>query len=164
MSLVGKKARNHPQQRTNPKIDDRALPQEEFDKLHERFEFTVDAAASRHNAKLPAYWNEFEDALTVACDWSGNRVYCNVPYSNIRPWVDRAHLSTGFSLLLLPANRCEQAWWQDLIEPHRDGRGSGRITTEFWRGRTRFIAHDDDQIRPNSRPPFGLVSVIFGEL
>ena len=154
MSLVGFKARNHPQQRANPKVDDRATPPEVFDPLHARFAFTVDACASAHNAKLPRYWTPDDDGL--AQPWAGERVWCNPPYSDIEPWVVKA-CSVGnltpLVVMLLPANRTEQGWWQRWIEPVRD-RGE-RLTVEFLPGRLRFIAHDDDRIRPNARPPYG---------
>ena len=61
--------------------------------------------------------------------------------------------------MLLPANRTEQGWWQDHVECCRDkGRG---LTTEFIRGRTRFIAAGDTGIKPNARPPFGCVLLIW---
>lgn len=63
-------------------------------------------------------------------------------------------------VLLLPANRTEQRWWQDGIEPFRD-RPHGPLRTEFIRGRTRFIAAGDTEIKPNARPPFGCVLCIW---
>lgn len=159
MSLVKFKARNHPQQKQNPKVDDRETDPVVFHGLHERFQFTVDAAASEHNTKLPRFWSVEDDGL--AQSWSGERVWCNPPYSNIRPWVEKASLlEADLAVLLLPANRTEQGWWQDLVEPSRDLPGGPRV--EFLRGRMRFIAHDDTEIRPNSRPPFGVCLVIWG--
>jgi phage N-6-adenine-methyltransferase len=152
--LVGFKARNHPQQVASPYVDDRELPDEEFAKLHARFDFTLDAAASAHNAKLPHYLSAEADGLAVA--WTGERVYCNPPYSSIRPWVAKAWAEARAPLvvMLLPANRTEQAWWQDLIEPYRDRVGQP-LTTEFLRGRLRFLKPAADAIKPNERPPFG---------
>jgi hypothetical protein len=62
VSLVGFKARNHPQQKANPKVDDRAITPEDFAPLHERFNFTIDAAASKENARLERYWTVEDDA------------------------------------------------------------------------------------------------------
>lgn len=45
-------------------------PQELFDKLHEEFHFTLDAAASDHNHKLPRYYTESTDGLRQ--DWGGS--------------------------------------------------------------------------------------------
>ena len=161
MSLVGRAARNHPQQKVNPKVDDRQTAPEVFDPLHERFGFTVDAAASPHNAKLPRYWTMADDGLAQL--WVGERVWYNPPYSSIEPWVRKAwEPGPELVVMLVPANRTEQVWWQDWVEPHRDGRRPGSaLTVEFLRGRIRFIAHDDTEIRPNVRPPFGCCLLIW---
>lgn len=150
-------ARTHPQQGPNEKVDDRQTLPETFAEFQERFEFTVDSAASDHNAQLPRYWTREQDGLTQ--DWSGERVWCNPPYSNIRPWVEKAaKREAEITVMLLPANRTEQAWWQDIIEPMRH---EGKCRVEFLRGRMRFIAARDTKIRPNQRPPFGVCLVIF---
>jgi phage N-6-adenine-methyltransferase len=163
MSLVGFHARNHRQQvgkrGPNPAVDDRATRFEDFYPLHERFEFTIDVAASAHNTKLPRFYTAEEDGL--AQDWSGERVWCNPPYSNIEPWVEKAH-GGGAELvvMLLPANRTEQGWWQRHVEPYRR---AGSLTVEFLAGRLRFLKPGQDEIKPNERPPFGCCLVIFGD-
>lgn len=97
MSLVGFHARNHRQQvekaGSRPEVDDRALPPGDFAPLQARFAFTVDAAASEDNAKLPRFWTKATDGLSQ--DWRGERVYCNPPYSSIEPWVEKAHTGGG---------------------------------------------------------------------
>lgn len=172
MSFV---ARTHPQQGPNEKVDDRETTPEVFAELDRRFgPFTLDVAASAHNAKCDRFYSIENDGL--ARWWTGT-VWCNPPYSNIRPWVEKAwHEWNGPRptvssmywpydypvkriVMLLPANRTEQAWWQDLIEP---GRRDGSIEAEFIRGRMRFIAAGDDEIKPNARPPFGVCLVIWG--
>jgi phage N-6-adenine-methyltransferase len=167
VSLVGFKARNHPQQKSNPKVDDRETSPEVFGPLHERFRFTIDVAASAKNAKLPRYWTLEDHSLTRS--WSGERVWCNPPYSNIRPWIEKAwhewswrETSPDLIVMLLPANRTEQAWWQDRVEPLLRNRHD-KFHVEFLRGRLRFIAHDADEIKPNERPPFGCCLLIWGE-
>lgn len=165
MSLVGFKAQNHPQQKAKDAVDDRAIRMEDFEPLHRRFRFTIDAAAAPHNARLERYWTIEDDALSQS--WAGERVWCNPPYSDIGAWVKKAWhewAENGDELaelvvMLLPANRTEQAWWQDHIEPYRL---DGTIGVEFMRGRMRFD-------RPNAvigpkgdRPPFGCCLVIWG--
>lgn len=163
MSVVGFHARNHPQQvgkrGPNPAVDDRAITPSDFAPLHERFHFTIDAAASPQNARLPRYWTEEIDALT--CTWRGERVWCNPPYSNIEPWVQKANGAWQAKLvvMLLPANRTEQGWWQRWVEP---GRRAGTLDVEFLAGRMRFLNPGDDEIKPNARPPFGCCLVIWG--
>lgn len=129
MSLVGYHPQNHPQQTryagSKRHVDDRALPQDLWQLLiQNRYALTIDAAAAAHNAKLPRYWTEEDNALEQS--WAGERIYCNPPYSAIGPWVRKAWSETEAEIIvmLLPANRTEQTWWQEEIEPRRDRVGS----------------------------------------
>jgi phage N-6-adenine-methyltransferase len=168
MSFV---SRNHPQQ-TKVRgaldlVDDRATAPEVFGPLNQRFGFSIDVAASTENTKLPRYYDRFDDGL--AQTWAGESVWCNPPYSDIRSWIEKAHSEWDWSsprrkgaeliVMLLPANRTEQGWWQDLIEPYRL---TSQIRVEFLRGRMRFIKPGADSIGPNERPPFGVCLVIWG--
>lgn len=169
MSLVGYKAKNHPQQMgkrgARPEIDERAITPEDFAPLHERFRFTVDACATERNARLPRYWTAKDDALHQT--WAEERVWCNPPHSNVRPWIEKAWGAGGkeLAVLLVPANRTEQAWWQELVEPYRDGRAlpGCNIRVEFLSGRMRFLAPHADSIKPNERPPYGCCLLIWGD-
>ncbi len=165
MSLVGFKAKNHPQ---TPAVggvkddtDDRRTLPEVFDPLHAEHGFTLDAAASDINAKLPRYFTKERDGLRQP--WTGEVVWCNPPYSDIGTWVAKAFQEVAEGcrkvVLLLPANRCEQRWWQKFIEPVRD-RGLG-VSTKFLPGRPRF-GFPESRPRPvkGDRPPFGLVVVV----
>ena len=162
MSLVGFKAKNHQQQvltrgpRTD--IDDRATTLDVFEPLHRRFAFTIDVAAAAHNTKLDRYYTVDDDGL--AQDWAGERVWCNPPYSNIEPWCAKAWESRAeLVVMLLPANRTEQGWWQRHIEPRRDRPGGPRV--EFLPGRIRFLKPGQERIAANERPPFGCCLVIW---
>jgi phage N-6-adenine-methyltransferase len=162
MSLVGFKAKNHPQQAVRDEVDDRGTDPAFFAELNERFGFTVDVAAAPHNAKCERYYTRVEDGL--AQPWTGERVWCNPPYSAalLRAFVEKAwseHQTAELIVMLVPANRCEQPWWQDLVEPHRD-RGDG-FHVEFLRGRLRFIKPGASSIEPNERPPFGCALLVW---
>lgn len=165
MSLVGFKAKNHPQQATRDDVDDRRTPRAFFDALHAERRFTVDAAASDANALLPRYWTRATDGL--AQSWEAERVWCNPPYSDIAAWVDKAWTAMDDEgaesvTMLLPGNRCELPWWQHYVEPYRDGRCPGaavRLCTRFLGpGRLRF-AWPAERVTPKKgdRPPFGCV-------
>lgn len=162
MSLVNFKAQNHRQQigrrGARPEVDERQTSPEVFDPLNERFWFTIDVAALPRNAKCKRFWTPDDDAL--AQSWAGERVWCNPPYSEIEPWVEKAHAEVDAELIvmLLPANRTEQGWWQRQIEQQRR---AGAIDVEFLPGRLRFIAFDAHEIKPNERPPFGCCLVIW---
>jgi len=166
VSLVGFKAQNHPQQHrlrgASDDVDDRATDPKFFAEWDQRFgPFTLDVAASRHNAKVERFFTRRDDGLQQR--WAGERVWCNPPYSDIYPWVEKAwieHPSTRGIVMLLPANRTEQRWWQELIEPHRDSFG-GVLRVEFLPGRLRFLRRGQTVIGPNERPPFGCCLVIW---
>ena len=161
MALVGFKAKNHPQQKANPLVDDRALPMSEFEKLNAEFRFTIDAAASAENAKLPRFYSIENCGLKAS--WAGERVYCNPPYSNIAPWVQKAAFDepdAELIVMVLPANRTEQMWWQKYIEPFRDRSGAW-LHTRFLSGRMRFLKPGQSEVGPNERPPFGIVLCIW---
>jgi phage N-6-adenine-methyltransferase len=152
-------ARNHPQQvgRRGPAadVDDRGTHPSLFDPLHAQFHFTLDVAAAPHNAKCERYYTREQNGL--ALPWAGEMVWCNPPYSAIGPWVEKAWSEApdvrGI-VMLLPANRTEQVWWQDGVEPFRDRPGSA-LRVEFLRGRHRFIQPGRTDVGPNERPPFG---------
>jgi phage N-6-adenine-methyltransferase len=148
-------------------VDDRGTPPELFDPLHERFRFTVDVAAATHNAKCERYYTLEDDGL--AQSWKGERVWCNPPYSaaslaafTAKAWAEWRLHHPHVIVMLVPANRPEQAWWQDHVEPHRDRPGSP-LTVEFLRDRRRFIRHDlgHTTVIPNERPPFGVCLLIW---
>jgi phage N-6-adenine-methyltransferase len=168
MSLVGFKITNHPQQvgkrGASDSVDERITPDHIFKPLTEEFKFDLDAAANARNSKTYEFYSKdspFGDGLSRK--WGG-RVWCNPPYSDIRPWVEKAWAeyrsgSCDIIAMLLPANRCEQGWWQDLIEPFRDGRGP--LETRFYRGRFNFGLPDNPEGKFHSSPPFGCVLVIW---
>lgn len=171
MSFV---AKNHPQQvaarGADDDTDDRRTPAEVFEPLHAEHGFTLDAAASEANAKCARYFTRFTDGL--AQSWAGETVWLNCPYSNIYAWLLKALSEVAWGrcpkvVLLLPANRPEQSWWHDLLEPIRD-RGLG-VSTRYLRGRTRFEG-PNGALKPKKsasprshgggiRPPFGCVVV-----
>ena len=70
------------------------------------------------------------------------------------------HSVIWVTVLLLPNNRGEQAFWQDLIEPYRDRVGS-ILTTRNLRRRRPFISRVDGQPVVGKSPPFGLVLCVW---
>jgi len=163
MSFV---SRNHPQQVAvrGPldDVDDRRTPP---DLLAECMElagvdaFDLDAAASVDNHVAPHWYDANHSGLEQ--HW-WHDVWVNPPYSDIRPWVEHATRQASRCdtiAMLLPANRMEQAWWQDLIEP---GRRDGTLEVFFLRGRRRFDRPGWTAPAKGDRPPFGLVLVVWG--
>jgi len=163
VSLISFRAQNHRQQVGKrgalDKVDDRRTPRELFGPLHDEFRFTLDAAASADNALAPAFFDLEADGLRSR--WSG-RVWCNPPYSDCGAWVRKASYEAQWCelvVMLLPANRTEQAWWQDWIEPRRR---DGSLEVRFLRGRLRFDTPPGTYSDPRgNRPPFGCCLVIW---
>ena len=164
--LVGYKADNHPQQVRSrgamDEVDDRATHPDDFTIWDaELGPFTLDVAAAEHNAKCTRYFTRDDDGLLQS--WAGEKVWCNPPYSGLGQWLEKAWAEwpeTHGIVMLLPANRCEQNWWQEWVEPFRD-KPDGRLTTRFLPGRLRFIKPGATEIKPNERPPFGCVLLIW---
>ena len=88
---------------------DWSTPQELFDALDKRFQFTLDVCASDKNAKVKRYYGR-----------------------EIGPWVKKAHREAEHGALvvgLLPA-RPETRWWQEHV--------NGKADLRFIAGRLRF--------------------------
>lgn len=167
MSLVRFQAKNHRQQvlargGADEAVDDRATTPEDFAKFNTTLgPFTIDVAASARNTKCERYFTYQDDGLRQS--WAGERVWCNPPYSRIGHWVEKAwreHEAADGIAMLLPANRTEQGWWQQMVEPYRDCiadtyRDKSPLAVTFLPGRMRFIAPGSDRVGPNERPPFG---------
>lgn len=143
----------------NDSVDDRETPDDLFAALHDQYDFTVDVAAAPHNFKCARYFTRAVDGLSQS--WAGERVWCNPPFSDIAPWIRKAWAEFeggGTSVvMLLPANRTDQVWWHELVEPYRDRAGSP-LTTRFLKGRPRFM--DAARSLPG-RPPFGCVVLVW---
>jgi phage N-6-adenine-methyltransferase len=166
--------------------DIRESPRVLFDSLDRLHRFTLDACATHENALCESYfteqgrwdtWAGAEDPRQVlSCDglqgpWDQERVWCNPPYSNIAAWVNKAWFSQATLVyMLIPSTRCEQPWWQEMIEPYRDGRGAPVgdlfLTTSFLPGRWHFTIDGGQPILnpktgKRSSPKFGLVGLLF---
>lgn len=182
-------AKNHPNQQkkrgADDDVDDRETPAGVFDPLHAEFRFTLDVAAARHNTKCPRFYakgpeetiftrqqaqfwqrNMAEQGALgfdgIAMPWAADEViWCNPPFSDIQPWVEKAHGSACTVVMLLPANRTEQPWWQNYIEPFRDG-PFGIPRTRFLGGRKSFLYQGEVIGNSTSKaPPFGVVVIVW---
>jgi phage N-6-adenine-methyltransferase len=168
MALTGFQAQNHPQQTSRrwpddvDGVDDRATHPLNFAEFDEEFgPFTVDVAAAAHNTKCERFYDRQANGL--AQSWAGEVVWCNPPYSDIGPWIRKAwaeHVDAARIVMLLPANRTEQTWWQLMVEPFRD-RAHSPLTVRFLPGRMRFLKPGQTAVGPNQRPPFGCVLLVW---
>lgn len=168
MSLVNYRAENHPQQvgarGAQDAVDDRGTAPEHFAAFDAEFgPFTLDVAAAFHNRKCEDYYSLEEDGLRLP--WHGV-VWCNPPYSGLGAWVEKAWAEWNARrvrriVMLLPANRTEQTWWQRHVEPYRDQPDSP-LTVRFLSGRMRFIRPTAVIGPKGDRPPFGCCLLVWG--
>ncbi len=159
-------SRNHPQQVAArgalDDTDDRRTPGDllaECMDLANVEKFDLDVASNGENAVAPNWYSLQISGLDLDRPWYG-RVWCNPPYSDLRPWIVKALAERPryiVAVMLLPANRTEQGWWQDLVEP---ARRAGDLDVYFLRGRRRFDRPGWTAPAKGDRPPFGLVVVV----
>jgi site-specific DNA-methyltransferase (adenine-specific) len=91
-----------------------ATPQEFYDGLNKRYNFTLDPCATAQNTKCPKFFTEQDDGLSQ--DWSGNTVYVNPPYSNVKAWVNKALIESrkpDTTVVMLVAARTDTKFFHD---------------------------------------------------
>lgn len=106
-------------------------PRAFFDQLNLEFGFTLDAAASPHNALVGTYFTAEDNGL--AQDWGLHTVWCNPPYGRgIYAWMRKARdaAQQGATVVMLVPAKTDTAAWHDVVIPHAEIR--------FVRGRLKF--------------------------
>lgn len=123
--------------KTNPVFKDCwQTPPQIFDYLNIQYNFTLDAAASDSNHLCSNYYTEADNSLEQP--WSKS-TWCNPPYSNLTPWVDKAVLEQSkgnLSVLLIPADTSVK-WFQTAFD--------NCTSCTFLTGRIAFIHADSDK-------------------
>lgn len=112
--------------------------------------FDLDPCCEPHTAKAPLFYTIEQDGLNQP--WFGN-VFINPPFSNPRPWCERAAetVRTGETegvVMLLPC-ATDTAWFHEVVWPVAD--------LHFIRGRVRFLGWRGTPL-PSPRSP-NLVAV-----
>jgi len=81
--------------------------------------FDWDLAADSTNKVAPHYYDEDSNALADHNTWNfKDWAWCNPPYSNIEPWVKKAHFESmkGAKIaMLIPASPGSN-WWRDWVD------------------------------------------------
>lgn len=124
-------------------------PQNFFDKLNDKFGFTLDSCAEDETAKVDRYYTIEQDALQQ--DWDGV-VWCNPPYGReqikfINKALNESVKNNSTVVLLIPA-RPDTKVWQDVIFPNAN-------VICFVRGRLRFG-------NATENAPFPCAVIVFG--
>lgn len=140
--------------------DEWQTPPELFAKWNSKFKFTVDAASSGSNKQLPTHWTKRSNGL--AQSWGKHRVWCNPPYSDITPWVEKASsFEADLAVLLVPA-WTDRKWFQAIIKIGKESGpwSEGRVSIDFLPGRIKFLKNG----KPSDSAPFPSCLIIFGRL
>lgn len=98
-------------------------PPEVFAVLSREFNFAVDVAASRNNALCEIYFSEECSAIThdwfpAGKSWAGLYAWCNPPYSDIGPWVNKAaeQASKGIGTVMLVMMDQSVGWYKEAVK------------------------------------------------
>jgi phage N-6-adenine-methyltransferase len=108
------------QQVTDQKIaraDNWGTPDEVYKPLDRVFNFSLDVAADQFNTKVPFFYAEEHNALELP--WHKDICWCNPPYKDLRPWVQKAHDEAlkGATVVMLIPNSRDTKWFHDIIVP-----------------------------------------------
>lgn len=101
-------------------------PRDFFAMLDAHHRFTLDVAADRENSVVPGHF--CDNGLIEP--WAPHTVWCNPPYSNIAPWVEKAIREPYAEIHMLLPVFTETDWFERLLE--------ARATLFFLRPRLKF--------------------------
>ena len=126
--------------------DEYGTPQEFFNKWDMRYNFTLDPCATPKMAKCDRFFTKKDNGLIQS--WENCVVWCNPPYSKLKPWVMKARdesFNNGATVVMLI--------------PARTGTSMFKICwtakeIHFVEGRIRFVGAPDDA-------PFPCIVVVF---
>lgn len=102
-------------------------PVEIFKSLDKEFEFACDVAADHHNALTHDYFTEIDSAFEN--NWFKTN-WCNPPYSNILPWVQKAKIEheKGKTIVMLVPADTSVKWFKEAYNSCNEVRFiSGRL-------------------------------------
>lgn len=128
------------------KRDSWQTPQWLFDWANNRYDFTIDLAASIDNSKVYCFYTTDHDALSV--DWAATEPqdamlrevgWCNPPYSETGKWLAKAwqEAQQGFQSVFLVNAPNGESYWQKYVF----GKASEII---FINGRVAFELPDEN--------------------
>ncbi|EPY9337677.1 DNA N-6-adenine-methyltransferase [Escherichia coli] len=84
--------------------DDWRTPYRLFHNLHREFNFSLDGAATEHDALLPRFTDDIHNQ-----SWVGEKVFCNPPYSDTKTFLLKAS-EADLAVFLIPY-RPQTIYW-----------------------------------------------------
>ena len=138
--------KNKPYMPVKSSSEEWETPQALFDKWDKIYHFTLDAAASKENAKCKKYFTKEDNALTQ--DWGDNVVWLNPPY-NVDALFDftKKVLSAairGATIVMLVPSKTDQEWFHLLWNQiHLN------VKFDWVRGRVKFVGAKNSATIPN---------------
>lgn len=129
--------------------DQSGTPNYVYDAVNKTFNFVCDIAASAANTKCARYIDAERNALDPDTRWSRGWKWCNPPYSDIGPWVERAAVE-GRTVFLIPAYVTTPSWGHVLADKADE--------IVFLKERINFLRDDGVKMRSN---PKGSMLVVF---
>ncbi|EFO3337002.1 TPA: DNA N-6-adenine-methyltransferase [Escherichia coli] len=89
--------------------DDWRTPYRLFRNLHREFGFSMDGAATKHDALLPRFTDDIHNQ-----SWVGERVFCNPPYSNTKTFLLKA-AEADLAVFLIPYRPHTTYWLKHIF-------------------------------------------------
>jgi len=129
------------------KSNEWATPQELFDNLNKEFNFLLDVAATKENAKCKKFYTLENSGLDK--DWE-NSNFMNPPYGgNTGKWIKKAYQESlkGRTTVCLIVSSTDRSYWHEYIFPFAS-------QIRFIRGRLHFN-------NSKSSAPFASAIIIF---
>lgn len=129
------------------KTNEWSTPQDFYDKLNAEFNFQLDVASTKENAKCAKYFTIEDDGLSK--EWSEMN-WMNPPYGgHTKDWIKKAHEESlkGRETVCLIVSSTDRSYWHDYIFPFAK-------QIRFIRGRLKFGG-------VKSTAPFASALVIF---
>lgn len=91
-----------------------STPQPLFDRLNAEFAFTLDAAATKENAKCARFYTKAENGLFQP--WDDECVFVNPPYGHtVGKWVEKMATGNARVCVGLLAARTDTQWFHNYV-------------------------------------------------
>lgn len=115
------------------KSNEWATPQDLFDKLNNKYHFTLDPCSTIENHKCEKFYTIEDDGLIK--DWSNDIVFVNPPYDReLYKWVKKCYEESlkGTKIVLLIPSRTDTKYFHEFLY------NKNNVKIEFIKGRLKF--------------------------